>query len=69
MKVNAFTLLEREVAIMKKIDHPNLVKLYEVIDDPEDEKIYMVMEYMQKGAIMSNTYWKSELLENNPSLY
>lgn len=46
MKVNAYTLLEREVAIMKKIDHPHLVKLFEVIDDPDDEKIYMVMEYM-----------------------
>jgi len=46
---------------MKKIDHPHLVKLYEVIDDPEDEKIYMVMEYMQKGSIMSHTYWKKEL--------
>lgn len=61
MKVNAFTLLEREVAIMKKIDHPHLVKLFEVIDDPDDKKIYMVMEYMQKGSIMSNTYWRKEL--------
>lgn len=69
MKVNAYTLLEREVAIMKKIDHPHLVKLYEVIDDPDDDKIYMVMEYMQKGSIMSNTYWKKELLENDPPLY
>lgn len=46
MKVNAFLLLEREVAIMKKIDHPHLVKLFEVIEDPYDEKIYLVMEFM-----------------------
>ncbi|KAL4446517.1 hypothetical protein ABPG74_001258 [Tetrahymena malaccensis] len=69
MKVNAFTLLEREVAIMKKIDHPNLVKLYEVIDDPEDDKIYMVMEFVQKGSIMSNTFWKKELQQNDPDQY
>lgn len=31
---------------MKKIDHPHLVKLFEVIDDPDDNKIYMIMEYM-----------------------
>lgn len=61
MKVNAYSMLEREVAIMKKIDHPHLVQLFEVIDDPDDEKIYMVMEYMQKGSIMSETYWKKEL--------
>ena len=58
MNTNAFGLLEREVAIMKKIDHPHIVKLYEVIDDPDDHKIYMVMEYMQKGAILTQTFWK-----------
>ena len=29
---------------MEKIDHPNLIKLYEIIDDDEDEnndKLYM----------------------------
>ncbi|KAL4472063.1 hypothetical protein ABPG72_007112 [Tetrahymena utriculariae] len=69
MKVNAFTLLEREVAIMKKIDHPYLVKLYEVIDDPDDDKIYMVMEFVQKGSIMSNTFWKKDLKQNDPDQY
>ncbi|EAR97612.2 Serine/Threonine kinase domain protein (macronuclear) [Tetrahymena thermophila SB210] len=69
MKVNAFTLLEREVAIMKKIDHPYLVKLYEVIDDPDDDKIYMVMEFVQKGSIMSNTFWKKDLQQNDPDQY
>lgn len=69
MKMNAYSLLEREVAIMKKIEHPHLVKLYEVIDDPEDDKIYMVMEYMQKGSIMSISYWKKELKEHDETLY
>lgn len=31
----------REIAIMKKLDHPNVVKLVEVLDDPEDENLYM----------------------------
>ena len=26
----------REIAIMKKLDHPNVVKLVEVVDDPEE---------------------------------
>ena len=26
---------------MKKLDHPNVVKLVEVLDDPEDDQLYM----------------------------
>ncbi|KAL3698304.1 hypothetical protein R1sor_012380 [Riccia sorocarpa] len=37
----------REVAIMKKLDHPNIVKLVEVIDDPESDYFYMVLEYVE----------------------
>ena len=33
--------VHREIAIMKKLDHPNVVKLVEVLDDPEDDNLYM----------------------------
>jgi len=36
------------------------VKLFEVIDDSEADKLYLVMEYMKKGAILSKTYFKYE---------
>ena len=26
---------------MKKLDHPNVVKLVEVVDDPEEDNLYM----------------------------
>ena len=32
---NAFELIKEEIAIMKKLNHPNLVTLIEVLDDPE----------------------------------
>ena len=31
---------------MKKLDHPNVVQLHEVIDDEEGDKLYMSMHYM-----------------------
>jgi len=42
---------KREIAILKKIRHPNVVGLYEVIDDPDYKKIYMVLEYVELGEI------------------
>ena len=41
----------REIAIMKKIDHPNIVRLVEVLDDPEDDNLYMVFELLESGEI------------------
>lgn len=37
---------------MKKLDHPNLVSLIEVLDDPEEDSLYMVLEMCKKGVIM-----------------
>jgi [calcium/calmodulin-dependent protein kinase] kinase len=36
----------REVMIMKTLEHPNIVNLIEVIDDPEFDDFYMVLEYV-----------------------
>ncbi|ETI21907.1 hypothetical protein G647_05977 [Cladophialophora carrionii CBS 160.54] len=42
---------KREVAILKKARHPNVVSLLEVIDDPNKNKVYLVLEYVEKGEI------------------
>lgn len=31
----------REIAILKKLDHPNVVKLIEVLDDPVEDNLYL----------------------------
>eukprot|EP00499_Haloplacidia_sp_CaronLabIsolate_P004342 CAMPEP_0196777240 /NCGR_PEP_ID=MMETSP1104-20130614/5106_1 /TAXON_ID=33652 /ORGANISM="Cafeteria sp., Strain Caron Lab Isolate" /LENGTH=592 /DNA_ID=CAMNT_0042147407 /DNA_START=147 /DNA_END=1922 /DNA_ORIENTATION=- len=49
----ALTEVEREIALMKKIRHPRIVKLYEVVDDPEQGKLYMFLEFMSGGELMS----------------
>lgn len=43
--------IRKEIAIMRKCRHPNLVRLLEVIDDPRQEKIYIVMEYIPGGPV------------------
>jgi len=37
---------------MKKLNHPNLVGLIEVLDDPEEDSLYMVLEMCKKGVVM-----------------
>lgn len=45
--------VECEIAVMKMIQHPNLVSLYEVIDTGSN-RLYMVIEYLPLGEIMTN---------------
>lgn len=42
----------REIATLKKIDHPNVVKLVEVVDDPVEDNLYMVFELLEKGEVL-----------------
>ncbi|XP_057549808.1 serine/threonine-protein kinase GRIK1-like isoform X2 [Amaranthus tricolor] len=44
---NAMTDVLREVLIMKIVSHPNIVNLIEVIDDPDTDYFYMVLEYVE----------------------
>lgn len=37
---------------MKKLHHNNLVSLFEVLDDPTEDSLYMVMEMCKKGVVM-----------------
>jgi [calcium/calmodulin-dependent protein kinase] kinase len=44
--------IAEEIAIMKKLAHPNIVGLIEVIDDPSARHVYLVLEFVQLGALM-----------------
>ncbi|KAL3670030.1 hypothetical protein V7S43_005400 [Phytophthora oleae] len=46
-----YDVLRREVAIMKKLNHRNVVRLVEVIDDPNSQKMYLVQEYVQHSLM------------------
>lgn len=43
-ETDPFEHIKGEIAVMKKLDHPNIVKLYEVLDAPEHDSLYMVFE-------------------------
>ena len=40
-----------ELKIMKTIEHPNIIFLYEIIDDPQKDNIFLVTEYHSRGSL------------------
>jgi serine/threonine protein kinase len=44
--------VKKEIAILKKARHPNVVALLEVIDDPKLQKVYIILEYVPLGEIV-----------------
>lgn len=43
----AWTDVLREVSIMKILEHPHIINLIEVIDDPDSDRFFMVLEYVE----------------------
>jgi serine/threonine protein kinase len=44
-------VIQNEIDILKLVDHPNIVKLYDVYDD--ENYIYLVMELLEGGEVSS----------------
>ena len=42
---------KREINLLKQIDHPFIVQLFDVIED--DEAFYLITEYVEKGSLFS----------------
>jgi len=41
--------LQNEIDILKQVDHPNIVKLFDIYED--DKYFFLVMELMQGGEL------------------
>jgi serine/threonine protein kinase len=48
----ALDSLHEEIEIMKKIDIPGIIKLYEILDDPLCDKLYLVMPAADCGECL-----------------
>ena len=50
---NAFDCVLKELEVMQRLEHPNIIFLHEIINDPKKSKIYLVTEWQKKGSLSS----------------
>jgi len=65
-RVGMINQIKREISVMRLVQHPNIVQLYEVM--ASKTKIYFAMEYV-KGGELFNTVSKGRLQEDQARNY
>eukprot|EP00668_Euglena_longa_P001146 GGOE01001367.1.p1 GENE.GGOE01001367.1~~GGOE01001367.1.p1 ORF type:complete len:1825 (+),score=558.82 GGOE01001367.1:29-5476(+) len=40
-----------EVEILQSLNHPNIIKVFEIIDDPNSQEVYFVIEFVEGGSV------------------
>jgi serine/threonine protein kinase len=43
--------VEREIKIMKLLNHPNIVRLLDIISHKDDKQTFLVLEYVSRGEL------------------
>lgn len=61
--------LQREMTIMKILDHPSVVKLYEIIDLPEFESTCLVIEFVNGYDLFEVVIQRGQLSERESARY
>lgn len=66
-KKKQYDLLLEELRVLSTLEHPNIIWLNEVIDDPKKDFIYLVTEYFSNGSlgdrvVAINDKWKQYCL-------
>ena len=54
----------KEIDIMKQLNHSNIISLFELIDDPSSDKLYLIMPLADFGESMS---YNAQSLEFRPN--
>jgi hypothetical protein len=49
-KLGALPKVQAEIEILKKLQHPHIMRIYTIFDDPSQDNLYLVTEYLKNGA-------------------
>ena len=48
---NAYDCVKEELKVLQRLEHPNIIWLHEIIDDPNKDHIYLITEYHSSGSL------------------
>uniref|UniRef100_A0AAG5DEW3 Ovarian-specific serine/threonine-protein kinase Lok n=1 Tax=Anopheles atroparvus TaxID=41427 RepID=A0AAG5DEW3_ANOAO len=65
--LNEPTRVMREATIMKELNHPCVIKMHDIIDEPD--AVYMVLEYMKGGDLLTRIINSKHLPEKTAKLF
>jgi len=57
------SMIQSEIEILKKVEHPNIIKLYDMFESPD--KIYLVMELVSGGELFDSIVERGKYTEKD----
>ncbi len=66
LDIQAQRLLSREISSMEFLQHPNVVRLYEVVETPS--RLYLVLEYAGGGDLHNRICNEGKLSDNTSKI-
>ena len=61
MEVSDIERVQREIHILRKVRHPNVIQLYEIIET--QTRLYLIMEHCPNGELFEYITSKQKLKE------
>ena len=59
--------INREISIIKKLSHPNIIKINEIFEN--EKYYYIIMDYCSKGELFDYIVKKTKLTEDESSFF
>lgn len=54
-----------ELKVLQRLEHPNIIYLHEIIDDPSREFIYLITEFHSKGSLGDKLEEKNKIFKKH----
>ena len=66
LSADCITMIKKEIDLTKTIDHPNLCRVYDVIED--EKKIYIIIDDLRGRSLFDHIIQKNTLGENETAI-